>query len=583
MTFWSCMCPYIDELQVTLQKQHEEERSYKELQPKIEVLSRIQNNTHDVCDGEQYFKLALRLLDTFKQKRSVGQKRMHDAIFQTVAPHIYGSDFESNRQKILAMFNRQSFTMGSIIMTPRRFGKTTGVSMAIAVCMYVCRGTNFMVFSTGQEMSTELMQKVKGFFMQLPDAESRVLRSDVKRFVTTYADESKSKSKSSLFQAGRYNCLKARAATVQGNKGITADVFILEEASRIPEQILHEVIAPMMKVSNSSLVALSTHIGKDNYFTKLFENDTNDLLLKVKIELLCQKCRDDAVDPSLCRHLDHLNPHWLSGSDVNKVKLLMGSNDKMFAQEVMGAMWDDNNLVFENSWLQYFKKKQPRYQLTYDPDLFIVSMVDPAGGGCSFTAIVSIVVTPNKEIIIVGLSEQNVTTEIAIGDMMTQYFRTFTQNKLLANIRHVICVENNYGGGLVADVIVKKAQSVVPSILEYRSTTEKPGVVTTNQTKSSAVMGLTWAIYDHKLYLNETIASIHPAQTLAFIEELHIQLARLKKYHTSSGKWSYSGKTKTTTHRDDICIALLLSYYYDMEIKAKSEMEREQRLMNEAL
>ncbi len=201
----------------------EHDLALRRLGSTYDVITADPRNNPD-CPGERFFRLAFRCLDSFSTKRSHQQKRFHDAIFQTLAPHIYKDDFLFKRDQLLDEFGRESFAFASLILTPRRWGKTTATAMAIAVALYVCRGVNVLCFSTGQEMSTTLMEKVKKFFMELPDAADRVLSSTVRRFIVSHIDEPTGSSKKTVLQAGRYNGLLARAATVQGNKGVTADI-----------------------------------------------------------------------------------------------------------------------------------------------------------------------------------------------------------------------------------------------------------------------------------------------------------------------------------------------------------------------
>ena len=223
--------------------------------------------------GMELFELAFRLLDMFDQQRTPDQKRFHDAIFQTCAAHIFKDDFLQHREELLDRFDWDEFKMAAMIMTPRRSGKTTAAAMACAVLLYVGRGMELLVFSSGQEMSSTFMQKVKAYFLQLPNAHERILRNDVKRFSVAHIDAPAGLSAEQLFAGKHVNTLLARAATVNGNKGVSADVFFLEEAALIPQSILGEVIAPMLKVSNSALVMLSTRRGPENYFDKLFARD----------------------------------------------------------------------------------------------------------------------------------------------------------------------------------------------------------------------------------------------------------------------------------------------------------------------
>ena len=166
--------------------------------------------------------------------------------------------------------------------------------MALACIMYCARGVNIVVFSTGQDMSTTLMDKVRGYFMELPGAEHRTVRTDVKRFCVTHAGTPPGVSKTKLWMKGHVNRMLARTGSVAGNKGVSFDIAVLEEASRIDKGILHEVIAPMMKVGNSVLIALSTHLGESNYYTKLFESNhpaTKRLFLRLRVELMCAMCK----------------------------------------------------------------------------------------------------------------------------------------------------------------------------------------------------------------------------------------------------------------------------------------------------
>ncbi len=63
--------------------------------------------------------------------------------------------------------------------------------------------------------------------MQLPHAQRRLLGANVKSFVVSSMGAPSGWSKARLANAGMCNTLLARAATVQGNKGISADVFVL--------------------------------------------------------------------------------------------------------------------------------------------------------------------------------------------------------------------------------------------------------------------------------------------------------------------------------------------------------------------
>jgi hypothetical protein len=531
------------------------------------------------CAGQRFYELGMKLLDSFSEKRSPDQKRFHDAIFQTLAPHIYKDDFLYRRDELLDKFGREAFNMAAMIMTPRRWGKTTATAMAIAVVLYIGRGINILVFSTGQDMSTTLMNKVKGYFMQLPRAEKRLLSTTDKRFLVSHIDEPPGKSKTLVIQSGRHNSLLARAATVSGNKGVTADVFVLEEASRIPKQILHEVIAPMLKVSNSVLLALSTHLGEDNYYTKLFDRqgpEMDELFVRIRVELMCAACKERSANPLDCNHLEHLHPPWLLGGNSQRVKLMMEDDEQLYAQEVLGAIWSDKACVYDRKWIKALEERKPRV-IERASQLFALTMMDPAGGGGSRTAIVTVVREPGGHIVIVGGAEGSPNTSVEVESFVRSYMYAWARLPTeLAGMSHVVAVENNYGGGPTADLFFQAARAELPHVIEYRSKDAQPGVCTTAALKNAAVLSSIWDMFDGRIHFADTFATLTPgaAAKEQFVDRFLTQCGQLHKTYTTSGKWAYTGKTPQGD-QDDIVIAFLLACVHSTSVAVRHSAMRQ--------
>lgn len=90
--------------------------------------------------------------------------------------HIYKEDYEPNRTRLMQEFGIDSTKVGSLITTPRRWGKTTSVAMFIAAMMMVCEGLTIATFAPGQRASTGLKTKVLEKMCELPDKyQSRIL------------------------------------------------------------------------------------------------------------------------------------------------------------------------------------------------------------------------------------------------------------------------------------------------------------------------------------------------------------------------------------------------------------------------
>jgi hypothetical protein len=528
------------------------------------------------CAGAFYHRQAAELLDQFHYTRSADQKRFHKAVFQVLAPIIYQQDFLACRDQLLRRYAINEFQMAVMLMCPRRWGKSVAAAQAMAVLLHVARGVKIVVFSTGQEMSTIFMQMVQEFFLQLPDTRSRLLFSNQKRFLVKRSDDcnDKSKSKEFLKQSGRYNILSARAATVHGNKGITADVFVLEEASRIDGKILSEVIAPMLKVHNSVLVALSTHLGKHNYYTKLMEKKCPTLArlaIRIHIELVCAACkRDRRTD---CTHMQDLHPPWLVADNEERVRMLMGDDNEMYAQEVLGVIYGDRGAILKEEWVAQVQGKPAAslvlasHQLdSYDDD-HIVTMIDPAGGGASNTAIVSIV-RRDLDVYICGMAETNAVREQELAEFLAVYWSRMEQHRQFGRARHVLCVESNYGGTLMADIIVKGAQRVFGDVVEYRARRDTPGVVTTHEVKSRGIMNSMCDFCANRIHVADTAIFVHTdlSPSPAVLKEFFAQCRRLRKVVLPrTGRWTYNGKTDDGG-RDDLAIAFLLASFYSLQI-----------------
>jgi hypothetical protein len=130
----------------------------------------------------------------------------------------------------------------------------------------------------------------------------------------------------------------------------------------------------------------------------------------------------------------------------------------LFAQEVLGAIWSDRASVFDPVWLTNLEERKARLPHTAPSDLFALTMIDPAGGGGSETAIVTVIRDANGYILIAGAAAQRPVTEVDMKRMVTSYFMNFVRLPTIGAMQHVVCVESNYGGAIIADMFVQAAK-----------------------------------------------------------------------------------------------------------------------------
>jgi hypothetical protein len=140
--------------------------------------------------GLGLFQQAEKMLDRFSLVRSADQRRFHQAILTTTAPLVMRDDFNKVREEFLASRGRTAETMGTIILCPRRWGKSISVAMVMAALLRVGRGLKIVIFSTGASSSSTLLRMIKDFFNELEGgSQARVVKSTAAAFFTLPADQ----------------------------------------------------------------------------------------------------------------------------------------------------------------------------------------------------------------------------------------------------------------------------------------------------------------------------------------------------------------------------------------------------------
>jgi hypothetical protein len=174
--------------------------------------------------GDRRLAKLREVLDNFEGfVRSNGQRRFHEEFIKASLPHIYLSEFETHRDRILRENKMDRVRFEILVCTPRRFGKTTSVSMFCAALLATCPDMWISVFSTGQRASSALLDQTAKFFRMLTEdayclgGDERILK----------------KNQEQLFTRGRtpedVRRMFSYPSTVSGLKGVGGRILILEE------------------------------------------------------------------------------------------------------------------------------------------------------------------------------------------------------------------------------------------------------------------------------------------------------------------------------------------------------------------
>ena len=225
----------------------------------------------DLDEGRRRFLLwsnIARIEETYlrlsKQQRHIIEEFARASLVKIVGLENY----EKNPMfymKMAKKTNRQSL---SIVITPRRFGKTTATAMYVAALLMTVPSIVVAIFSTGRRASTLLLQKISQIVVGA-NQDRRILQSNQETL------------KISGDAAADERTCHSYPSNVATLKGVGCDIGIMEvshalrrwtrahraiqEFTRCDPAVWQEVVIPLLGVNGTSIVAISTPLGEDNW------------------------------------------------------------------------------------------------------------------------------------------------------------------------------------------------------------------------------------------------------------------------------------------------------------------------------
>jgi hypothetical protein len=164
--------------------------------------------------------------------------------------------------------------------------------------------------------------------------------------------------------------------------------------------VWQEVVIPLLGVNGTSIVAISTPLGEDNWYSELIQkkmDDGSQLFNVIQYSLVCPECRKKGISAQ-CAHRMDLLPPWKSESRQKLVKFLLGGSEDMFLTEAMGEISSSKSRCFTEESLDQFLL----YPLVNIPPLSsertVFISIDPTSGVRSELAIASLFFTNTGDI-----------------------------------------------------------------------------------------------------------------------------------------------------------------------------------------
>jgi len=149
-------------LEKDLKKAINKNEKEREVVPKWELYSKECRSTKG-GNGEKRLKRIiqdLEKLDGSGFKRSAQQKEFHLSFIIASLKKIYGSELKANLIKLFKQFNIGELKQDVIVITPRRFGKTTAIALFVAVVLKNVGNFTVVIHSPSRRNSKKLLWKV---------------------------------------------------------------------------------------------------------------------------------------------------------------------------------------------------------------------------------------------------------------------------------------------------------------------------------------------------------------------------------------------------------------------------------------
>lgn len=326
---------------------------------------------------------------------------------QAVLPHFYGDTFDAEAGKVCHRFGLDRVRPFACVMAPRRVGKTWCLAGFLVSYVLVCPGKTVAVFSATERSGKWVLEKILSFMEQLPgDHRRRVVRlTKTEMWVHRKKlpeGQTMNGPVAARMRAERDEVTIVRVcpATVAGTRGIDADLMVLEEAGFVPSRVFYSVIAPVLGIANSALVAITTPPDDgEHYFSKMeniVDADGERIFHYVKEAVACDDCVNEGRGME-CPHKPNALPSWRTGKRSELLKWILGA--EVFLQEGGGVQVGQGKSAFPREIMNALVTRD-RVVVPPDTAPVVIVAIDPAAGGRSSEfAILSLLATKSTLVV----------------------------------------------------------------------------------------------------------------------------------------------------------------------------------------
>lgn len=157
-----------------------------------------------------------------------------------------------------------------------------------------------------------------------------------------------------------------------------------------------EVVVPLLGMTETVLVMISTPVDSFNFYSKLLDlsNDKTGkpLFLTVYMKLSCDRCiaRDRAID---CKHRMKYLPPWKSDEKQDMMKMILKDSSETMVRENMGLILDSGASIIEERFLTLWVSQARFIPVQERKADCVVITVDPNGSDAATASEMALVST----------------------------------------------------------------------------------------------------------------------------------------------------------------------------------------------
>jgi len=324
--------------------------------------------------------------------------------------------------------------------------------------------------------------------------------------------------------------------------------------------VISQTIAPLVEMRDSMLIGVSTPAGEENAFTKLMQHKEFDAHM---YQRACADCIA-AKRATLCPHMDHLAPAWKDIGRESIAAALMGSDEKLQAQESRGVITTDDSRVFEASHIAAFFDA-PGVSIENGKVRVLWVFADPNGGGQSKLALLACTYITGKVVLLAGELEAPSSRQ-QVRDALRRFIRGLRAPAAFPEAAIIFVPENNLGfesSAMAYDDL--RSFSCISVAMQVREGASTAGIRITERLKDRYVSDTSGFMLQRRIARWGHFQTRCPGGASKYWAQARTELERFRSVTTltSYGGLShtrYTGKVNGGT--DDFVIVLLMACYW---------------------